>query len=82
MNEDFAKVMEQLKSQHASELANMPLPNGVEDFVRGKLLEQDLETILFMLKLSWVFGAQAGQQAVAQAQAFEAMQQRKPRIEA
>ncbi len=82
MNTNFSEVMEKLKTEHFENLKQMPLPPGAEDFLKAKILEQDVDTITFMLKLSWVFGAQAGQQAVAQAEYLEQMQQRKPRIEA
>ncbi|MFN3266205.1 MAG: DdrH [Deinococcales bacterium] len=81
MNQDFAAIIEQLKKQHATELEKMPLPLGAAEFLAQKILEQDVETVQFMLKLAWIFGAQAGQQAVVQAQWLES-QQRKPRIEA
>jgi hypothetical protein len=79
MNDNFAQVIEQLKSQHASELEQMPLPPGAAEFLKQKMLEQDVETVQFMLKMAWVMGAQAGQQAVAQAQWLE-NQPHKPRI--
>ncbi len=81
MEQNFSEIMKQLKAQHAENLQQMPLPPGVEDFLKAKILEQDVETVTFMLKLAWVFGAQAGQQAVAQAQVLET-QPRKKRIEA
>jgi hypothetical protein len=81
MNQDFSAIIEQLKTEHADNLAQMPLPMGAEDFLKKKILEQDTDTITFMLKLAWVFGAQAGQQAVAQAQLLE-NQPRQRRVEA
>jgi hypothetical protein len=81
MNDNFAQIIEQLKTQHAAELEQMPLPPGAAEFLKQKILEQDEVTLQFMLKLAWVFGAQAGQQAVVQAQRLET-QTRKPRIQA
>jgi hypothetical protein len=81
MNQDFAEIITQLKTQHASDLEQMPLPPGAAEFLKQKILEQDVPTVEFMLKLAWVFGAQAGQQAVAQAQWLET-QPKKPRIQA
>jgi hypothetical protein len=81
MAQDFAQIMAQLKTQHGTELEQMPLPPGAAEFLKQKMLEQDVETVQFMLKLAWVFGAQAGQQAVAQAQWLET-QPKKPRIQA
>jgi hypothetical protein len=82
MNQNFSDVMKQLKSQHEENLKQMPLPDGVEDFLKAKMLEQDSETIVFMMKLAWVFGAQAGQHAVAQAQMLESQPPQKRRVEA
>ncbi len=81
MNQNFSEVIEKLKIEHAENLAQMPLPLGAEEFLKTKIFEQDSETVVFMLKLAWVFGAQAGQQAVAQAQMLEQMPQRR-RVEA
>ena len=81
MNQEFSAMIEQLKAEHAENLAQMPLPMGAEAFLQKKILEQDSETITFMLKLAWVFGAQAGQQAVAQTQLLE-KEPRHRRVEA
>jgi hypothetical protein len=80
---DFEQVMEQMKAQHAEQLKEMPLPPGVEEYLRARIDLGDADTVTFMLKLAWVFGAQAGQAAILQAQQ---MQQNPPpqkrRIEA
>ncbi len=81
MNQNFSEIIEKLKIEHAENLAQMPLPMGAEEFLKTKIFEQDSETVVFMLKLAWVFGAQAGQQAVTQAQILEQMPQRR-RVEA
>ena len=78
---NFSEIIEKLKIEHAENLAQMPLPLGAEEFLKTKIFEQDSETVVFMLKLAWVFGAQAGQQAVTQAQMLEQQPQRR-RVEA
>lgn len=68
---DFEQVMEQMKAQHAEQLKDMPLPPGVEEYLQARVKMNDAETVTFMLKLAWVFGAQAGQAAVLQAQQMQ-----------
>ena len=62
--EEFVR---QMKEQHGESLKGMPLPEGVEDYLRDRIKLGDLETVIFMQKLAWVFGVQTGQ-AAAQSQ--------------
>jgi hypothetical protein len=62
--EEFVR---QMKEQHGESLKDMPLPEGVEDYLRDRIKLGDLETVIFMQKLAWVFGVQTGQ-AAAQSQ--------------
>ncbi len=68
---DFEQVMQQMKAQYEDSLKEMPLPPGVEDHVRKMVATGDTETVVFMLKLAWVFGAQAGRAAAIQEQLIE-----------
>ena len=77
---DVAQFIEQMKAQHSESLKDMQMPPGVEDYLRERIALGDVETIVFMHKLAWVFGVQAGQASVLQAQA--GAQNPKPRIEA
>jgi hypothetical protein len=63
--EEFVR---QMKEQHGESLRDMPLPEGVEDYLRDRIKLGDLETVIFMQKLAWVFGVQTGQAAAAQSQ--------------
>jgi hypothetical protein len=58
--EEFVR---QMKEQHGESLKDMPLPEGVEDYLRDRIKLGDLETVIFMQKLAWVFGVQTGQAA-------------------
>ena len=78
---DFEQVIEQMKTQHAQNLKGMPLPPGAEEYLRSRIALGDVETVTFMVKLAWVFGAQAGQAAMTQAQQVESQPQKR-RIEA
>ena len=78
---NFEQVMEQMKTQHEDQLRDMPLPPGAEEYMRAKVAQGDADTVAFMLKLAWVFGAQAGQNALLQAQQVQNVPQKR-RIEA
>ncbi len=78
---DFEQIMDQMKAQYEENLKEMALPPGVEDHLRKMVTQGDTETVVFMLKLAWVFGAQAGQAAATQALQTES-QPTKRRIEA
>ncbi|GGJ24068.1 DdrH [Deinococcus roseus] len=68
MTQEFREAMEKLKAQYAEALQDMPLPAGVPEYVQELIAKNDQETLLLMLKLSWVFGAQAGQAGQVQVQ--------------
>ena len=68
MTPEFREVMEKLRAQYGEALRDMPLPDGVPEYVQELISQGDTETLLLMLKLSWVFGAQAGQAGQAQIQ--------------
>jgi hypothetical protein len=78
---DFEQIMQQMKAQYEENLKEMVLPPGVEDHLRKMVSQGDSETVVFMLKLAWVFGAQAGQAAATQALQADS-QPTKRRIEA
>jgi hypothetical protein len=65
---DFEQVMQQMRVQYEEALRGMPLPPGVEEHLRARVAAGDSETVLFMLKLAWVFGAQAGHAAAQNSQ--------------
>jgi hypothetical protein len=48
--EEFVR---QMKEQHGESLKDMPLPEGVEDYLRDRIKLGDLETVIFMQKLAW-----------------------------
>lgn len=60
---DFEAVFQQMRLQYEDSLRGMALPPGVEEQVRARIAEGDHEGLVFMLKLAWVFGAQAGHAA-------------------
>jgi hypothetical protein len=79
---NFEQIIEQMKAQHADQLKDMPLPPGAEDYLRGRVALGDAETVAFMVKLAWIYGAQAGQAAIIHAQQAQQQPVNKRRIEA
>ncbi|MBB6099807.1 hypothetical protein HNR42_003265 [Deinobacterium chartae] len=63
MNSDFSEIMRQLREQYGAQLAHMPLPEGVPEHVAELVSQGDVEGLILMIKLSWMFGAQAGHAA-------------------
>lgn len=59
-------MFQQMRSQYQESLDEMGLPPGVEDHLRQAVAQGDAQTVIFMLKLAWVFGAQAGHAAAVQ----------------
>jgi|GEM_PF-2526433 len=66
MNSQFDPILEQLKEQYRDQLEQMPLPEGVPEHVAELVSAGKVDDLIFMLKLSWMFGAQAGVAAVQQ----------------
>lgn len=60
MENPYAKWFEQLRTEYAEQLAEMPLPDGLPEYLQQLIEQQDEEAILCMLKLAWQFGAQVG----------------------
>jgi hypothetical protein len=63
MNGDFEALMHRLREQYWDQLENFYLPEGLAEHVAKAMDERDTAQLLFMLKLAWLFGAQAGQAA-------------------
>jgi hypothetical protein len=58
--EAIAIFIRQMKDNHAKEVAAIDLPPGMNDYVQERILEGDLETIVFMMKLGYIMGLQTG----------------------
>jgi hypothetical protein len=68
MNPEFEAAFAQMRAQYEESLREMPLPPGAEEHLRERVAAGDSETLLFMLKLAWVFGAQNGYASAQAAQ--------------
>ncbi|WP_420596259.1 DdrH [Deinococcus sp.] len=56
----YVEWFESLRAEYGEQLAQMPLPEGLPDHLRDLMARGDDEAILFMLKLAWQLGANAG----------------------
>jgi hypothetical protein len=64
---DFERIMQEMRAQYGEALRTMALPPGVEEHLRARVAVGDADEALLMLKLAWIFGAQAGHAAAEQA---------------
>jgi hypothetical protein len=68
--EEVRAFIERMKQMHGDEVRSVQFPDGVDEFMRDRVLAGDLETVAFMHRLAWIFGMQTGQ-AAAMAQQNE-----------
>ncbi|WP_027482699.1 hypothetical protein [Deinococcus pimensis] len=66
MTNPYAEWFERLRAEYGEQLSTMPLPEGLPEHLRDLMARGDDEAILFMLRLAWQFGAQAGYAAANQ----------------
>ncbi len=63
MTDDEAQIrafLEQMKDAHKDQVEGVQLPDGTVDHVKALMREGDVDTIVFMLKLGYLMGLQAG----------------------
>ena len=60
MTNPYVEWFENLRAEYGEQLAQMPLPDGLPEHLRDLMARGDDEAIMFMLKLAWQLGAQAG----------------------
>lgn len=52
--------LEEMRRRYAQEIDAVALPDGTMDYVRERIEAGDADTLMFMLKLGWIMGLQAG----------------------
>jgi hypothetical protein len=52
--------LEEMRRRYAQEVEAVGLPDGTLEYVRRRVQEGDIDTLLFMLKLGWLMGLQTG----------------------
>lgn len=60
MTNPYAEWFEQLRAEYGEQLGAMPLPDGLPEHVQTLIDHKDQDALLFMLKIAWQLGAQAG----------------------
>lgn len=56
----IAKFLQEMQERHQSEIDAIYLPEGTVEYLRERVQESDIETLTFMLKLSYLMGLQTG----------------------
>jgi hypothetical protein len=80
--DEVKAFIERMKEMHGDEVRGVTFPDGVDEFMRDRVMAGDLETVAFMHRLAWIFGMQTGQAALLAQQEREAEAIPKRRIEA
>jgi hypothetical protein len=80
--DEVKAFIERMKQLHGDEVRGVQFPEGVDEYMRDRVLAGDLETVSFMHRLAWIFGMQTGQAALLAQQEREAEAPVKKRIEA
>lgn len=52
--------LERMRREQGQQIDQLPLPEGVDGYVYDLVADGRSEDVLFLLKLSWLLGAQAG----------------------
>ena len=60
MSNAYAQWFAQIEQEYGGQLAEMPLPDGLPEHLTELMEAGDREAVLFMLKVAWQMGAQAG----------------------
>lgn len=66
MSKAYAEWLAQMERDYGEQLAEMPLPDGLPEHLSELMETGDRESIIFMLKVAWQLGAQAGLSAGVQ----------------
>jgi len=50
----------EMRRRYRDEIESVALPDGTREYVRARVQDGDLDTLLFMLKLGYLMGLQTG----------------------
>jgi hypothetical protein len=56
----IARFLQEMRERHQEEIDAIYLPEGTVEYLRERVQEGDIETLTFMLKLSYLMGLQTG----------------------
>lgn len=60
---DFEQIrafLEEMRERHREQIENVELPEGTTEYIQALMDEDDSETLMFVLKLSYLMGLQTG----------------------
>ncbi|WP_261664707.1 DdrH [Deinococcus sp. Marseille-Q6407] len=60
MSNAYAEWFAQVEKDYGDQLSEMTLPDGLPEHLADLMEAGDQEAVLFMLKVAWQLGAQAG----------------------
>lgn len=61
MNDEMIEAfLREMRENHQDEIDSVTLPEGTEEYVRGRIEAGDVDTLLFMLRLGYLMGLQTG----------------------
>lgn len=58
--EDVAAFLAEMRARHAEQVDAIEFPEGTDAYVADRVAAGDVETIVFMMKLGYLMGLQAG----------------------
>ena len=58
--DEIRAFLEAMRRRHSAQVDNVELPEGTTEYVESLMAEGDTETLLFVLKLSYLMGLQTG----------------------
>jgi hypothetical protein len=58
--DQISQFLEQMRDQYEADIEAITLPDGTRDYIEFLISEGDSGTLLFMLKLGYLMGLQAG----------------------
>ncbi len=58
--DELREFLETMRSRHEEQVDALQLPDGTEELIAQLIREGDQETLVFMLKLGYLMGLQAG----------------------
>jgi hypothetical protein len=52
--------LEEMRRRHEQEIEAIQLPEGTQEYLLSCMAEEDVDTLVFMLKLAYLMGLQTG----------------------
>lgn len=59
-HDEIRAFLEAMRQRHREQVDNVELPEGTTEYIESLMAEGDTQTLLFVLKLSYLMGLQTG----------------------